>query len=66
MENLKVGDKILYKVDGEIYEIKEIMNKLYDPKTFEEVTMLIVPSHKYDGDFAIRYSEENVEKVDGD
>lgn len=66
MENLKVGDKILNKADGEVYEIKDIMDKLYDPKTFEEVTMLIVDSHEYNSEIAIRYSEENVEKVEDD
>lgn len=64
MVDLKVGDKILNKADGEVYEIKNIVDELYDSETFEEVTMLIVQSHEYDSEIGIRYSEDKIEKVE--
>lgn len=61
--NLEVGDVVRNDADGEVYKIKDKI-KVYDPYTFSGVTILTVPSKKYNEDIAIRYTNKIKKIVD--
>lgn len=55
--DLEVGDIVRNEADGKVYEIKGI-TKVYDPYTYSGVTILTVPSHKYNEDIGLRYTNK--------